>query len=690
MARINPNIFRDWLDGETIDAYNYKREREIIVEAINNKYNDLDGFTYIGVYNPEETYYPKNIVKYKNVIYMMIMEEEEGVTGIEPGTDDTVWLDIFNANVFIEEENERQQNEKERVDAENERQQNEKERVDAENERISNEEGRQTEENTRITNEQERMNNEANRDLNEQDRITSENMRQYNEQLRQDNEQDRENDYYNVLKPEINESLQNVQEAEEAIGNIHHKGEYSESVQYVRNNSVRFNGSSYRALQDTLGNPPTEGGDNEYWALEARKGADGDVGEIIWKNILDKPSAYPPEQHDHEISDIKNLQSELDSKETSEQAQQKADQAEQNAKQYTDEQINNFQEMEQHGNEWHDVPYTTEEDFNNHANNSNLHLTSQEKTELHFHLNKDVLDKFVQSGEETEIDISEIAMKEDLEDLGYGDMLKNVYDTDNDGKVDVANKAESVDWKDVLDKPSAYPPEQHDHEISEVNGLQDELDSKETPAGAQAKAYTAEQNAKQYTDEQISLVTESAVPSGVITMWSGSLTSIPSGWALCDGQNGTPDLRDRFIVGAGSSYEVGDTGGTDNVTLTENQIPQHTHGSGTLSTNSTGTHRHGSGSLSTSSAGNHRHKVSEVPDTGVVAKEGDGSYNSQAKTKTDIYTEYAGDHTHSISGYTSYAGTHSHTISGDTSSAGGGEAHENRPPYYALAYIMKL
>ena len=180
------------------------------------------------------------------------------------------------------------------------------------------------------------------------------------------------------------------------------------------------------------------------------------------------------------------------------------------------------------------------------------------------------------------------------------------------------------------------------------------------------------------------------IPRGLISMWSGAISDIPESWALCDGNNGTPDLRDRFIVGAGSSYEVGDTGGTDNVTLTENQIPQHTHGSGTLSTNSTGTHRHGSGSLSTSSAGNHRHKVSEVPDTGVVAKEGDGSYNSQAKTKTDIYTEYAGDHTHSISGYTSYAGSHSHTVSGDTSSAGGGEAHENRPPYYALAYIMKI
>jgi hypothetical protein len=53
----------------------------------------------------------------------------------------------------------------------------------------------------------------------------------------------------------------------------------------------------------------------------------------------------------------------------------------------------------------------------------------------------------------------------------------------------------------------------------------------------------------------------SAVPSGGIIMWSGSIGSIPSGYVLCNGSNGTPDLRDRFIVGAGNSYSVGNNGG---------------------------------------------------------------------------------------------------------------------------------
>jgi len=58
-----------------------------------------------------------------------------------------------------------------------------------------------------------------------------------------------------------------------------------------------------------------------------------------------------------------------------------------------------------------------------------------------------------------------------------------------------------------------------------------------------------------------------ALPSGVILLWYGSIASIPSGFILCNGANGTPDLRDKFLVGAGSAYSVDDTGG--NV--------QHTH-----------------------------------------------------------------------------------------------------------------
>ena len=56
-------------------------------------------------------------------------------------------------------------------------------------------------------------------------------------------------------------------------------------------------------------------------------------------------------------------------------------------------------------------------------------------------------------------------------------------------------------------------------------------------------------------------LSEINVPYGVIVMWSGQSNEIPAGWALCDGANGTPDLRGRFVVGAGGDYAVGDTGG---------------------------------------------------------------------------------------------------------------------------------
>jgi hypothetical protein len=51
------------------------------------------------------------------------------------------------------------------------------------------------------------------------------------------------------------------------------------------------------------------------------------------------------------------------------------------------------------------------------------------------------------------------------------------------------------------------------------------------------------------------------IPAGSIIMWSGSIGAIPVGYYLCNGSNGTPDLRDRFVVGAGNTYAVGNTGG---------------------------------------------------------------------------------------------------------------------------------
>jgi len=145
--------------------------------------------------------------------------------------------------------------------------------------------------------------------------------------------------------------------------------------------------------------------------------------------------------------------------------------------------------------------------------------------------------------------------------------------------------------------------------------------------------------------------TNAFVPSGAIIMWTGSPAGVPAGYRLCDGSNGTPDLRGRFVVGAGtfSQYGVGDTGGQDFVTLTENEMPAHSH-----SINDPG----------------HDHQLDSSPvldqDIGVAAT---GDVNNLYTTQHSTSTETTGI-----------------TIQ----DAGGGQPHENRPPFYALAYIMKL
>lgn len=91
-----------------------------------------------------------------------------------------------------------------------------------------------------------------------------------------------------------------------------------------------------------------------------------------------------------------------------------------------------------------------------------------------------------------------------------------------------------------------------------------------------------------YLNEVLGTDGSKAVPSGIICLWSGSVDNIPDGWALCNGENGTEDLRDKFVVGAGNSYAVNATGGnasqnvnlsgsTGATTLTVNQMPSHTH-----------------------------------------------------------------------------------------------------------------
>jgi microcystin-dependent protein len=172
------------------------------------------------------------------------------------------------------------------------------------------------------------------------------------------------------------------------------------------------------------------------------------------------------------------------------------------------------------------------------------------------------------------------------------------------------------------------------------------------------------------------------VPVGFIGMWSGAVNAVPAGWALCNGQNGTPDLRDRFIVGAGTTYAVGATGGANTVTLTTSQIPSHTHTISGSTGDQSASHTH---AFTTDSAGVHSHTLAG----GGGADTGPYPDTTSENLSQTVSTATAGAHVHTGTTQTASNG-HTHTFSGTTTVTGGGASHENRPPYYALAYIMKV
>lgn len=222
-------------------------------------------------------------------------------------------------------------------------------------------------------------------------------------------------------------------------------------------------------------------------------------------------------------------------------------------------------------------------------------------------------------------------------------------------------------------------------------------------------------------------------PKGIIVMWSGSIANIPNGYALCDGTNGTPDLKDRFVLSVSSSAEnPGATGGANSITLTTAQLPAHGHTgttanagdhSHTNTVSSDGNHSH---SGTTGSDGDHTHNMSHghsindpghahtLPGSNSFSSDGstfetDDNSSDQPRTSSSSTTGItvnnfngstasAGSHSHSFT--TATAGVHSHTVtinnngnhahSFTTNDTGSGQAIDNRPAFYKLAFIIKL
>lgn len=187
----------------------------------------------------------------------------------------------------------------------------------------------------------------------------------------------------------------------------------------------------------------------------------------------------------------------------------------------------------------------------------------------------------------------------------------------------------------------------------------------------------------------------SAIPIGCIVMWSGTIATIPSGWRLCDGTNNTPDLRDRFVIGAkvdansraqttvtgASTY----TGGTKDA-----QVVAHSHtASSTASSTATSTATVSSdtnsftGSFRTvdSESNNATGVFSQGGNSGNVARYGSnsGSYNRQ------VNISHSHVHSHTVNVTTNVVTG----VSTSIGSEGVSGTNANLPPYYALAFIMK-
>jgi len=126
--------------------------------------------------------------------------------------------------------------------------------------------------------------------------------------------------------------------------------------------------------------------------------------------------------------------------------------------------------------------------------------------------------------------------------------------------------------------------------------------------------------------------------SGLIALWSGSIATIPSGWFICDGTNGTPDLRDKFVVGAGTSYAVAATGGSKDAVVVSHTHVQNPHSHGILG---------------------------DVGTSGTAAGIG-GSASTNGAYGTTVSAATAANQSTGVSG-----------------------TNANLPPYYSLAYIMK-
>ena len=180
---------------------------------------------------------------------------------------------------------------------------------------------------------------------------------------------------------------------------------------------------------------------------------------------------------------------------------------------------------------------------------------------------------------------------------------------------------------------------------------------------------------------------DNSIPIGGIIMWSGADNAWPSNWKLCDGGNNTPNLKGRFILSSGTGSGLtgrttGQTGGFETVKLTTNEMPTHGHSVGATTLTTGGTHTH---TVTETSTGQVNPACGRNP-------QGAGNHSHIATGAADGFgypVTTAINHTHSVTVNSASSG-HGHDITVTQSDAGSGNAHENMPPFYVLAFIMRI
>ena len=213
----------------------------------------------------------------------------------------------------------------------------------------------------------------------------------------------------------------------------------------------------------------------------------------------------------------------------------------------------------------------------------------------------------------------------------------------------------------------------HTHVVSDITNFPDSLPANGGNSDTVGGHYPGTSANNVLVLDGSGQIPTSAIPSsavfnkGMVVMWYGASNEVPAGWHICDGTQGTPDLRDKFVVGAGNKYAKGATGGEESHILTSNELAAHQHPGS--ETNMAGAHHHGA-PYGENPGGN----AGAMP-FGLY----DSSYTHWGSNDSDWDNPLLN---------TSTDGSHKHTITIGT--AGGNQPHNNMPPYVALFYIMKL